>query len=252
MLTLDELTSALYSFCAAVTKEREESHGVMHMNEVKNNAMEIWNSEKTKYDDLDIEHVSALIVAVALLHDVADHKYGDVERQTQLMENELHKYFSPENVGLIIEIIGKISYSKEAKLRMSGVIPTWDELGPEGRLVRNIVSDADKLEAIGVIGVVRCMQYTAEKLREKHEPVTIAHLVNRLVEHGHEKLFILKDEYIRTETGKNLAEVKHAVMMAEIDKLTDFVKRNPLCADPSFVLNEEEDVLKLLVECIGN
>jgi uncharacterized protein len=245
-----ELADLLHSFCAMVTEDREESHGVVHMNQVKKNAMTIWDIERASCNDLNTDRITSLIVAVALLHDVADHKYGDVERQTGLMKNELDKYFCGDDVTLILDIINKISYSKEAKIRSSGVIPTWDELGLEGKMVRNIVSDADKLEAIGVIGVIRCMQFTTEKLKEKGEPASAAILVNRLVEHGHEKLFILKDEYIMTRAGKALAQERHDIMMAETERLVEFVKNNPMCSDPTFPL--EGDDAKLIREALGH
>ena len=248
-LELEELSTLLYSFCENATIGRDESHGVVHMNQVKNNAIQIWDIEKEKHPDLNINRISHLITAVALLHDVADHKYGDIEKQTELMRNELQKYFEGHDVLLILEVINKISYSKEAKIRQKGVIPTWEELGPEGKVVRNVVSDADKLEAIGIIGVIRCMQFTVEKLREKGEPISASILVNRLVEHGHEKLFILKDEYVVTSAGKSLAQERHDLMMAETGKLVKFVESNPCSMDPDATVNGEgSELLRIVLD----
>ena len=106
-----------------------------------------------------------------------------------------------------------------------------------GRIVRNICSDADKMEAIGMIGVQRCLQYSAEVLRKKISdahtsisnnnasasdekglsgqgisaptPVSAEVLITQLIEHGHEKLFILLDDYVVTKSGKALAKPRH-------------------------------------------
>ena len=65
-----------------------------------------------------------------------------------------------------------------------------------GLIVRNIVSDADKLEAIGEIGVNRCCQYTREKYGED---LSKEKLVSYVKEHCEEKLFLLSEKYIKTE-----------------------------------------------------
>ena len=67
----------------------------------------------------------------------------------------------------------------------------------------------------------RCMQYSAEVLRNKGlgGEVTAELLINQLVEHGREKLFILLDEYVVTEGGKRLARPSHDAMMAEVEIL---------------------------------
>ena len=96
-----------------------------------------------------------------------------------------------------------------------------------GRIVRNICSDADKIEAIGLIGVQRCLQYSAEVLRHKGlaEQVTAEVLISQLVEHGHEKLFILLDEYVVTEGGRRLGRPSHDAMMTEVEGLIGYLQQ---------------------------
>lgn len=90
-------------------------------------------------------------------------------------------------------------------------------------MVRAVVSDADKIEAIGLIGLQRCMQYSAEVLHKKgfSRDITPDRLISDLITHGHEKLFLLMDEYIMTAAGKALAKPSHDVMMAEAALLDD-------------------------------
>ena len=94
-----------------------------------------------------------------------------------------------------------------------------------GRIVRNICSDADKIEAIGLIGLQRCMQYSVELLRKEglEDQINSVTLISQLIDHGHEKLFILMDEYIVTSGGKSLAKPSHDRMMAEVEKLQEFL-----------------------------
>jgi hypothetical protein len=63
--------------CCGLDAQREVSHGWHHMDKVRENSLKIWEAEKGKYegkDEYDVERMTRLIVAVAQLHDVADHK----------------------------------------------------------------------------------------------------------------------------------------------------------------------------------
>ena len=66
---------------------------------------------------------------------------------------------------------------------------------------RNIISDADKLEALGEVGLRRCMQFS-----EAHN--------GNVIEHCHEKLLkLLPDGFIRTNAGKKLAVPGHEYIL---------------------------------------
>jgi HD superfamily phosphodiesterase len=206
------------------TAGRDDSHNVKHMDQVRINSFEIWAKESHLYPDVNADRIASLITAVSLFHDIADHKYGHSDDQIQGMKCELLKHFDASEVDLIFLIIDRISYSKEAKMRKKGITPTWEELGHEGRIVRDIVSDADKLEAIGVIGVKRCLQYSVEK--SHGQQLTRQSLVQQLVEHANEKLFILKDYYIQTVAGRNKAAPAHEDMVREVNRLEELVSRS--------------------------
>ena len=66
-----------------------------------------------------------------------------------------------------------------------------------------IVQDADRLDAIGAIGIARTFAYGGEHGRSLDDSIA----------HFHEKLLLLKDE-MNTETGRRLAEERHAFLLA--------------------------------------
>lgn len=215
------LWEKLSNFVSNICKERDESHGHSHMKKVAENALKIIEADYKDFENYDIILRDTIIVS--WLHDVADHKY-DVDGR--LYQNLL-KFLKDESVTdspeLIMNIIDRISYSKEAKaIRMNQPLD-WDKvLGPHGIIVRNIVSDADKLEAIGRIGVERCIEYTREHHKEKFN-VDIPHdeLVKNVIDHANEKLLRLKDHFIRTNEGKRMAEPLHNEMVVLLKELVD-------------------------------
>lgn len=225
----EELIEYLHQYCALATENRDPSHGVAHMDQVRNISLLIWQNERLHNESLiNIERIERLIITTSQLHDVLDHKYPSTSfNNEETFRKELQKYFPDNDIELILLIIQNISYSKEVKLRNKlNSIPLWEELGPDGQLVRNIVSDADKLEAIGMIGIQRCLQYSYETMKHRDEEINVNVLFDHLVEHGNEKLFILKDEYIRTLTGKKMAEIPHNIMLDEVDRLKQLQQNN--------------------------
>jgi hypothetical protein len=103
-----------------------------------------------KYND---NYILRGITITAWLHDVNDHKYND----TLLMKNKMKQFINNDllldntETNLILNIIDRISYSKENKIRQSnGMLDWYKVLGNKGCIIRDIVSDADKLEAIGM------------------------------------------------------------------------------------------------------
>ena len=190
--------------------DRDESHGHHHMQTVFNNSLQICLGE-----DITDPNIIKLVSIVAWLHDVADHKYDKNGQLEQLVKDFLTTNFQPD-AELIWNIITRISYSKEIKSKAD-----WElVLGSEGILIRNIVSDADKLEAIGKIGIERCIQYGAEHHRHKYnEEAPRELLLKHVNEHAKEKLLLLKDHFIYTSTGKKMAEPLHNEMVLELELL---------------------------------
>ena len=230
-ITINELDELLESFVKVVCNGRDESHGYAHMKKVKINSLKIFkelfgyvNSEYKLcmgvYEmDIDLQtyyYLEKLTMTVAWLHDVAD----KLKKIVYYFLNGLY----PDNrcaIAILIQnIIDRISYSKENKVRMSDKVLDWKIiLGFEGCLVRDVVSDADKLEALGKIGLCRCIEFASHKYKEKNGvDIQLDILKQNVKEHATEKLLRLKDEFIRTPTGYDMATVLHDEFVEEFEK----------------------------------
>lgn len=217
-LSTINLENKLKEFVKDVCKDREPSHGYEHMEKVKSNSIKIYNELPPKSDSYVKDDIlKNLIITVAWLHDVYDHKYdhdGKLRNKVMMFLVDLK---DPTHATIVMDIIERISYSRENKSILNGEALDWnDVLGSEPLLVRNIVSDADKLEAIGQVGVDRCVAYTLEK----NPNISGENLVKHVMKHADEKLLRLKDEFIRTEPGKRMAEPLHQEMIEGLEKLT--------------------------------
>jgi HD superfamily phosphodiesterase len=191
---------------------------------VRVNAEKIFDAlvAANKHPQMLNDQTRRMVCAAAQFHDIADHKYVQ-DPNSKGIEEELRKHFSDKASASLMNVIDAVSFSKERKAREAAGTPETpqsfvEKLGKVGSLLRDIISDADKLEAIGSIGVQRCLQYTKESTLKKtgSEP-TPEQLVLDLVQHGEEKLFImLKHQYIRTSAGRAFAEPLHAIMINEV------------------------------------
>jgi len=208
----------LSQFVQETCQGRDPSHGHAHMQTVAQNALEIYLQFTGNHANL------RLVLIAAWLHDVADHKYVS-EDPTLLLKLEgfldrlSREEGDPELAKEVKLVIDHISYSKENRLRkerFGGNHVDWEMILPAHLIeVRDIVSDADKLEAIGMIGVERCLHFA--KVQDPN--VTEREAVHHLIEHAQEKLLRLKDEYFKTPPAKKMAEPRHLIMLNEINRL---------------------------------
>lgn len=169
--------------------------------------------------------VSALVIAkkekadlfvvelAALLHDIADHKFynGDDTVGPKVAREWLEgQGTDPVITDHVINIISNMSFSKNIGKK---VVFTSKEL--------QVVQDADRLDAIGAIGIARVFAYGGHKGREIFNP-TIKPLKyktaeeykkndNPTVNHFYEKLLLLKD-LMNTKAGKQIAQKRHKYM----------------------------------------
>ena len=195
--TLSDIYDA-FTLCAKLTEDYDESHNIEHHVNVYKNAIIIY---KGIYDCT--KEILPLIIYASLLHDTVDSKYPDgLKNKIEKLDNFLKEKLSDKwtNVKWIID---NISYSKEAKFGY----PLHTD--PIVQLARDIVSDADKLEAIGEIGLLRCKQYSIAK----NPTASKEEITKIVVQHCYDKLLKIKDLYIRTSTGKNLAEALHQIIV---------------------------------------
>jgi HD superfamily phosphodiesterase len=206
IIEIVEILQKLNSFVRITCKDRDDSHGFEHMSQVTQNAIKILQNENITNKNIIIK-----TIIVAMLHDVADHKYDK--------DGTLHKRVESfiaiiSNEKYIMKIIDYISYSKEQRaIDNKTPIDYENELGYENAIVRHIVSDADKLEALGHIGFERCKEYN----KHINKDISESDLEKLMVLHADEKLLRLKDHFMRTNSGKLMAEKLHNELANEIN-----------------------------------
>ena len=181
----------------------ESGHNWFHMERVYNNALLI-----AKEETCDLE----VVQLAALLHDIADSKFHDGDETVG--PKVARAFLSSENVSVetinhVVLIIENISFKGgnfEKKF-------TSKEL--------EIVQDADRLDAIGAVGIARTFNYGGYKNREIYNPEIAPNLkmskeeyknsTAPTINHFYEKLLLLKDK-MNTETGKKIAQLRHDFM----------------------------------------
>ncbi|MGL4403373.1 MAG: HD domain-containing protein [Fusobacteriaceae bacterium] len=181
-------------------KKDSSGHDWYHTLRVYKNSLKILDYEvgKGRGENLDI----VLIKISALLHDIADHKFGYTDSdRNEIIEKILKKYrFSEGFIEETQKVIGSIPFSK-------GGIP----VRKEGR----IVQDADRLDALGAIGTARTFAYGGHKGRSMYLPENSDG--SDSLYHFYEKLFLLKDLF-NTEGGKRLAEERDQFMRMFVEQ----------------------------------
>ena len=174
------------------------SHDWWHIHRVRNLALKLASmegiSEPTKLEVIEL---------AALLHDVKDWKYsGSDHAGVTAVEEFLQSInYSPEHTKTILFVISNIGFKEVLSKKMKPAITP--ELG--------IVQDADRIDAIGAIGIARCFTFGGSKHRVLHDP-TIAPRTElskesymkekgTTINHFHEKLLLLKDK-MKTKSGR--------------------------------------------------
>lgn len=188
----------------------EGGHDWYHIERVWNTARYIREQEKAG-DPLVIE-------LAALLHDISDAKFngGDDEKGSRMAgEFLLNQGLEKEKVLHIRSIIKHVSYK--------GGFPQ-DQIHT---IEFQIVQDADRLDAIGAIGIARAFNYGGFKNRPIHHPEKALQEYDNseayhksdapTINHFYEKLLKLKD-LMNTSTGKNLANERHEYMLQFLDQ----------------------------------
>lgn len=220
---MDPLWKMLSDFVEEVCQGRDESHGHTHMKCVAFSALNIFE-ELLSENSIPVSHIDYIrdmVIICAWLHDVADRKYD----KDGILKNKLKTFLDThfDNYAtLIMKIIDRVSFSNQInQIKLNGKTDWLIELGDFGVLIRNIVSDADKLEAIGKIGVERVVKYTNEKyFLENGTDMPHDLLVRDILAHSQEKLLRLKDEFIMTKPGKKAAIPLHIEFVEGLELLT--------------------------------
>lgn len=159
------------------------------------------------------ENADTFICALgALLHDIADHKFhpDDLGKNQRDAKAMMQKYAVDEkSIKKVIQLIGEISY------KGAGVAT------PVSTMEAACVQDADRLDAIGAIGIARAFAYGGSKGRPLYDPdkKPVLHKdfdsyrkdEGHTINHFYEKLLLLRNRMNTTE-GKRIADERHAFM----------------------------------------
>ncbi len=183
----------------------DASHDFQHIERVYQNALAILLSEPT---------ADAEVVKIAvLLHDVSDKKYTDSKEQEEQLIAELP--LSEDKKQHIRDCIAQVSFNGGNELEATSL---------EAKIVR----DADRLDAIGAIGIARTFAYggaKGRKLYDKDEEARTNMSESEYrqqhtssVTHFYEKLLLLKDLMV-TEKGKQMALERHQFMESFLKQL---------------------------------
>lgn len=157
-----------------------------------------------------------IIELSALLHDIADPKFhnGDEELALKISRDILQENNLEENrIEKVLFIIKHISFKNRKE------ILSFNENDPVKEL--KIVQDADRLDAIGAIGIARTFNFGGFKNNLMHHPDMLPKLNmskeeykksdGTTINHFYEKLLLLKD-LMNTQTAKQIAEKRHIIM----------------------------------------
>ena len=199
----DDIIQNTIAFVKLELKDAEAGHDWFHIERVYRNALLISKNEK----------VDSTVVALgALLHDIADSKFHNGDETIgpkKARDFLITQNLSEEIINHVIKIIENISFSGGNKLQEFK------------SLELNVVQDADRLDAIGAIGIARTFNYGGYKNRKLYDPEIKPNLNMTpeeykasnapTINHFYEKLLLLKDR-MNTETGRKIAEERHDFM----------------------------------------
>lgn len=205
---MNEILEQTIAFVKKTLAGAEAGHDWFHIERVYKNALLINQAEKG--DEL-------IVALAALLHDIADPKFnvGDEEIGPKMAGDFLKELgLAPAQIHHVQQIIRNLSY----KASLGTITFQSREL--------DIVQDADRLDAIGAIGIARAFTYGGYKNRVLYNP-EIAPDLNMskevyknstapTINHFYEKLLRLKD-LMKTNTGKVIAAQRHDFMLVYLD-----------------------------------
>lgn len=187
----------------------ESGHDWFHIERVYKNALLIAKEETCNTE---------VVQLAALLHDIADSKF----------------HYGDETIGpkVALEFLTKENIAEEIISHVVAIIENISFKG--GNFEQNfhskeleIVQDADRLDAIGAIGIARTFNYGGFKNRDIYDPQILPNLsmskeeyknsTAPTINHFYEKLLLLKDK-MNTETGKKIAQKRHDFMESYLEQ----------------------------------
>jgi len=210
-MTNTEIVEETIAFVKETLQGAEGGHDWFHIQRVFRNSLLIAKDEK---------NINILVVSLgALLHDIADAKFnnGDETVGPKLAQQFLSSLnVDKKTIDHVIQIIENISFKSSLGKKKK----KFDSLELQ------TIQDADRLDAIGAIGIARAFNYGGFKNRVIYDP-EIPPKLNMTkaaykksdaptINHFYEKLLLLKDK-MNTETGKKLAAERHQFMLTYLE-----------------------------------
>lgn len=206
---MQDILDKTITFVKNTLANAEAGHDWFHIERVYKTAQTINTTEKA--NDL-------IVALAALLHDIADSKFngGDEEIGPQKAGDFL------ASIGVAKEVINEVKLiikNLSFKASFREITYASKEL--------DVVQDADRLDAIGAIGIARAFTYGGFKNRVLHDPAIQPNLnmtkeeykntTAPTINHFYEKLLLLKD-LMKTETGKTMAQQRHSFMLSYLEQ----------------------------------
>jgi len=227
------VVQAAFQFSKDIMAKFDGSHDEQHLIRVWGNATVIAGAMESDLNDED----RLVIDLASVLHDVDDHKYRKDG------QDHLGSFFKSHE-GEISEVvrhrvkyvIDNMGYSTEIKIPIEEYLPILAK-----EKVLGVIQDADRLDAIGAVGIARCFTFggsrnrglycskAIEAAKQADYPGTCPERVSdkngQTTMHFFDKLFHIKNR-MKTAKGKELAEKRHATMEVFIRSLNDEVLGN--------------------------
>ena len=172
--------NAAIQYAKNLFQNNSDGHDIQHTLRVYHNALFIAESEP------DCNYLAVSLAA--LLHDVDDHKLFQTENNSNARAFLLSRNIEPKQIEYICDIINSVSFSKNRRRHIASIDA-------------KIVQDADRLDAIGAVGIARTFAYGGKSGRT----------LESFVQHFYDKLLLLKSE-MNTKRAKEIAESRHAFM----------------------------------------
>lgn len=196
LCSMVEKYDKIRQFVTEEMKHDNSGHGLMHALRVTDNACRIAEAEGGNLH---------IIITAALMHDCADHKlFADINAQINKIKTLLENCgYQQTDIAHILYIIQNISYNKGKNAELS-------------TLEAMIVRDADRLDALGAIGIIRTIEYGSSKGRPFYSCTDLWD-ENTTLNHFYDKLFKLKG-LIHTETARKMADERDKFMHSFIEQ----------------------------------
>ena len=188
MINKEEVLQTVQAYIKSTFFDENTGHDYFHIERVVINARKIVEKENAD---------SFLVELAAWVHDIGDYKlHGGVDKSEELITTYLKSINLDDTIiAKVNEIVSQVSFSK-------GNQPTTIEA--------KIVQDADRLDAIGAVGIARCFAYGGSSGNVLFNPFNRTENSSS-IQHFYDKLFKLKD-LMHTVTAKKIAEERHEYM----------------------------------------